>query len=74
MVATRAVKLTEKLFKFFTKILSKFELYSNLKGINSVREKIKFISRHFLADLRYTVHISVLFIWIKQINKVNVTM
>ncbi len=74
MVATRAVKLTEKQLKFFTKILSKFELYSNLKGINSVREKIKFISLYFLADLRYTVNISVLFIWIKQINKVNVTM
>ncbi len=26
-------------FEFFTKILSKFELYSNLKGINSVRKK-----------------------------------
>ncbi len=28
----------------------------------------------FLADLRYMVHILVFCIWIKQINKVNVTM
>ncbi len=26
---------------------------------------------YFLADLRYTVHISVFCIWIKQINKVT---
>ncbi len=40
MMRIRAVKLAEKLNSiFFTKILSKSELYSNLKGINSVREK-----------------------------------
>ncbi len=97
----RAVKLVEKLnSNFFTKILSKFELYSNLKGINSIREKKTFvfspeatrgrieenvtkctflqcrtaqyeqtfISLYFLADLLYMVHISVFWIWIKQIN------
>ncbi len=32
----------------------------------------KLISQYFLADLQYTVHISVFCIWIKQINKVNV--
>ncbi len=32
-----------------------------------------YISVFFLADLRYTVHISVFCIWIEQINKVNVT-
>ncbi len=84
-------------FEFYTKILSKFELYSNLKGIHLVRKKKvfgfspeatrgrielnitkctflqnrageyvqKFISLYFLADLRYTVHISVFCIWIK---------
>ncbi len=37
---TRAVKLAEKLnLNFFTKILSIFELHSNLKGINSVSKK-----------------------------------
>ncbi len=46
-VHSRAVKLAEKLkFTFYTKILSKFELYSNLKGINSVRKK------KLLASLR----------------------
>ncbi len=34
----------------------------------------KIISLYFLADLRYTVHISVICILIKHINKVNVTM
>ncbi len=34
----------------------------------------KFISLYFLADLQYTVHISAFCIWIKQMNKVNVTM
>ncbi len=39
-VHSRAVKLAEKQkFTFYTKILSKFKLYSNLKGINSVRKK-----------------------------------
>ncbi len=38
----KAVKLVEKQKKiFFTKILTKFELYSNLKGINSVKRKKK---------------------------------
>ncbi len=34
----------------------------------------KLISLYFCPDLRYTVHISVFCILIKQINKVNVTM
>ncbi len=34
----------------------------------------KFISLYFLADLRYMALFSVFCIWIKQINKVNVTM
>ncbi len=39
---SRAVKLAEKLhFKCFTKKCSKFKLYSNLKGINSVKKKKK---------------------------------
>ncbi len=46
-VHSRAVKLTEKLkFTFYTKIISKFELHSNLKGINLVRKK------KLLASLR----------------------
>ncbi len=94
---SKAVKLAEKLnSNFILKYYKKFKLYSNLKGINSVRIKkfgfspeatirhielnitkctfIQFISRYFLADLQYTVHISVFCIWIKLINKVNVTM
>ncbi len=100
----RAVKLAEKLH---SNCILKYYQNSNLKGINSVREKKKafgfspeatrgrielnitkctflqsrvgqyeqkFISLYFLADLRYTVHISVFCIWIKQINKVNVIM
>ncbi len=40
IITSRAVKLAEKLnSKFYNKILSKFELYSNLKSINSVRRK-----------------------------------
>ncbi len=103
----RAVKLAEKLHShFFTKILYKFNIYSHLKGINSVRKKKafgfspevtrgqielnitkctflqnkarqyeqKFIALYFCPDLRYTVHVSVFCIWIKQINKLNVTM
>ncbi len=34
----------------------------------------KLIYLYFLADLQYTVHIYVFCIWIKQMNKVNVTM
>ncbi len=34
----------------------------------------KFTSWYFLTDLLYMVHISVFCIWIKQMNKVNVTM
>ncbi len=36
--------------------------------------KQKLISLYFLSGWRYNVHISVFSIWIKQINKVNVTM
>ncbi len=41
-------------------------------GLGNEQKKKK--NQYFWADLRYTIHISVFCIWIKQINKVIVTM